>query len=85
MTLITLNIWKIIYVANKYLKRPALSFVPSAVVRTWERCTFTFQTNKCDVISLDEYAMLNAQGNGEIYSVYICLDIAYTIVRNKIK
>jgi len=29
--------------------------------------------------------MLNAQGNGEIYSVYICLDIAYTILRNKIK
>jgi len=37
--------------------QPALSFIHSAVVRTWKRCTFIFQTNKGNVISLDGYAM----------------------------
>jgi len=55
--LITVNILKLIYVANKYLMRPALSFVLVAVVRIWKRFTFTFQTYKSDVISLDRYAM----------------------------
>jgi hypothetical protein len=53
----TLNILKLIYVANKYLMRPALRFVLSVVVRTWKRCTFTFQTHEKDIISLDGYAM----------------------------
>jgi len=57
VTLITVNILKLIFVANKYLMRPALSFVFSAVVRTWKRFTFTFQTYKSGVISLDRYAM----------------------------
>jgi len=50
-------ILKLFYVASKYLMRPALCFVLSAVVRNWKRCTSTFQTYKSDVISLDGYAI----------------------------